>query len=293
MTEMTHASFHVLAEQLEQAAHALRQAAAKPEPSDARPLNEDQRAVIEFYRLNPSAAMIDYQGSPRHGKGATGIIVTWLRAWRASQTAFEAWDATPASAPQDTLEATRLQWEMAKRAAEDLLPALYEVLAVERMHVTEGPDTPDRMLAAGARALSVLKDTGGEALSAQTVCAVVYDAMVEAAPAPEAVAWMDPKKSFAPEAFIWSSDARHSSYSEPVYTLTGLARPRFTPAQRKVLAFLAGEGQIDGCGFGDYHPGYPQDGREWWRRHLRSAFPALGATSTASRTSSTGGNSHA
>jgi len=37
-----------------------------------------------------------------------------------------------------------------------------------------------------------------------------------------------------------------------------------------MFAFLLGEGEIDGCSFGDGHPNYP--GKFWWRAHLRSAM---------------------
>jgi hypothetical protein len=37
-----------------------------------------------------------------------------------------------------------------------------------------------------------------------------------------------------------------------------------------MFAFLLGEGEIDGCSFGDTHPTYP--GKFWWRAHLRSAM---------------------
>lgn len=38
----------------------------------------------------------------------------------------------------------------------------------------------------------------------------------------------------------------------------------------KMFAFLLGEGEIDGCSFGDDHPTYT--GKFWWRAHLRSAM---------------------
>ena len=39
---------------------------------------------------------------------------------------------------------------------------------------------------------------------------------------------------------------------------------------REVAAFLLGEGELDGVGFGDPHP--TERGNYWWRKHLRAAL---------------------
>ena len=42
------------------------------------------------------------------------------------------------------------------------------------------------------------------------------------------------------------------------------------PGGEEVMAFLLGEGPLDGVWFGDRHP--TEKGAFWWRKHLRAAM---------------------
>jgi hypothetical protein len=58
--------------------------------------------------------------------------------------------------------------------------------------------------------------------------------------------------------------------SEVVSRLRGLAdRLEGKSSQSEVIAFLLGEGPLDGVWFGDPHP--TEKGAFWWRKHLRGA----------------------
>ena len=64
----------------------------------------------------------------------------------------------------------------------------------------------------------------------------------------------------------------------PIYWNTR-AMPRKLPDEHPVFAFLLGEGQLNGYGFGDKNEN--ERGTFWWRKHLREALTHLGVTNDA------------
>lgn len=58
-----------------------------------------------------------------------------------------------------------------------------------------------------------------------------------------------------------------------------------TDEQRKVLSFLYGVGDLNGCGFGEKPDG--ERGNFWWRKHLRAAFPECSQDGIAAAQAST------
>lgn len=69
----------------------------------------------------------------------------------------------------------------------------------------------------------------------------------------------------------WCKGARPPEYAQPV---VHPARPRDEEVERlaEVVAFLLGEGELDGCWYGEA-PSTAR-GAFWWRNHLRGAFNA-------------------
>lgn len=61
------------------------------------------------------------------------------------------------------------------------------------------------------------------------------------------------------------------------------APPAVEPAEHPVFAFLDGSGPLEGVWFGEPHP--TEQGKFWWRKHLRAAMaPTLSASAGAQST---------